>query len=505
MYFEKKKLAALAIATIVSATGIAPAAFAAEPFTAPNPSAVVAHPNNTMSPTKTVYPIGTKTFYKVTGTQVSYADRDDGTGYIAVPSAYISGSEYNPDNIAYGMYVTNDGSVHFVDLSLCAEDNGTYTWYHGTKDSATVSSDVDTATNDDPTMGTDFYINIEKDAINPDGTDSEEVVINGTNDPRVDYEITVSTKSSYQLNVTVPMFVCMYGYGGDGSIVEPTSDAYRLENASTRNADTSATIVDVTKLTHYTRIYDENHSNEELYAIAYNKVTGDYMYWYSQPTVSLDQDWIYNNQIKDLHLNASGECYVIYIDGEWHFKTSGVLEGDTLKETVPGVESNHALAADFVYGEWNFGTAPQVGDKLEGGKNEGMPVDISGIQAVPHTWKLVPLNKKATELKRGELTMSIAPVTAFSNASAIDLSTASGKLDITERGWHLDAPTLNDDGSVKTKTSLGLITNAHMAGGAINDAGCTSVVSVYYTVMPGTTIQNSETNSTVANGADSNR
>lgn len=504
MHLEKKKFAALALVAVVSATCIAPAAFAAEPFTAP--TSISAHPNNTMSPTKTVYPIGTKTFYKVSGTQVSFADRDDGTGYIAVPSAYISGSEYNPDNTAYGMYVTNDGTVHFVDLSLCAEDNGTYTWYHATKDSATVSSDVDTATNNAPTMGTDFYINIEKDAINPDGSDSEDVVIKGTNDPRIEYEITVSTKSSYQLNVTVPMFVCMYGYGGDGSIVEPTSDAYQLKNASTRNADTSATIVDVTKLTHYTKIYDENHSNEELYAIAYNKDNGDYMYWYSKPsTPPTEPNWVYNDQIQDLHLNASGECYVIYIDDQWHFKVGGVLEGDTLKETVSGVDSNHILTEDFVYGEWNFGTAPQVGDKLEGGKNEGMPVNISGIQAIPHTWKLVPMNKKATDLKRGELTMSIAPVTAFSNASAIDLSTASGKLDITERGWHLDAPELNDDGTVKTTTSLGLITKAQMAGGAINDAGCTSVVSVSYTVMPGTTIQNSETNSTVANGANSNR
>ena len=502
---KKKCLVALALSLCVSVSCIAtPAAFAAEPST--SPETISAHPDNTMSPTKTVYPIGSKTFYKVTGNQVSFADRDDGTGYIAVPSAYITGSEYNKDGVEYGMYVTNDGKVHVVDLTLCRNDGGTYTWYHGTSDSATVSSDVDTATNDDPTMGTDFYINIDKDALDPDGNTSEEVVQQGTNDSRVDYEITVATKSSYQLNVTVPMYVCMYGFGGDGSIVEPTSDAYQLKNYSTSNANTSATIVDITKLTHYTKIYDENHSNEELYAIAFNKDTGDYMYWYSKPdTTPTDPNWVYNDQIQDMHLNASGECYVIYIDDTWHFKVGGVLEGDTLKETVAEVDANHPLKNDFVYGEWNFGTTPKVGDMQEGGKNTGLSVAISGIQAVPHTWKLVPLNTKPSDLKRGELTMSIAPITASSNASAIDLATASAKMDISERGWHLDAPEMDTDGTVKVPTSLGLKTNAQMAGGGVNDAGCTSVVSVYYTVMPGTAIQNSQTNTTVNDGVNTNR
>jgi hypothetical protein len=35
-----------------------------------------------------------------------------------------------------------------------------------------------------------------------------------------------------QINVTVPLYVCMYGYGGDGHVVTPNADAYALINNS---------------------------------------------------------------------------------------------------------------------------------------------------------------------------------------------------------------------------------------------------------------------------------
>ena len=40
------------------------------------------------------------------------------------------------------------------------------------------------------------------------------------------------------------------------------------------------------------------------------------------------------------------------------------------------------------------------------------------------------------------------------------------------------------DGNVTAPADLGLIVNAKMAGGSVNDAGCTSVVTVNYTVIP---------------------
>ncbi len=107
-------------------------------------------------------------------------------------------------DVDYGAYFVGADEVVFVPLSECrAEDDGTYTYHHGTKDGATVSEDVDTATNADPSMGTNFYVNI-KNGLDPDGSTSEEVVPGKTDDGRVEYEVTIATKATYQLKATVP-------------------------------------------------------------------------------------------------------------------------------------------------------------------------------------------------------------------------------------------------------------------------------------------------------------
>ena len=135
------------------------AAFAMDDMTEPNSGLVEDnHESATMNPVKDVTPIGGSAFYKIDNGIVIYADRDDGTGWTAVPSAYILGSAYNEGNIAYGMYVVNTNEVRFVALSDCRDmGDGSFTFIHGTKDSATVSEEVDTATNDDPTMSTQFF------------------------------------------------------------------------------------------------------------------------------------------------------------------------------------------------------------------------------------------------------------------------------------------------------------------------------------------------------------
>lgn len=489
-------------------------AFAADDMTEPNP-VIVAHPEDTMSPTKTVTAIGTKTFYKIdtaTGAVV-YADRDDGSGdWKAVPSSYIDGSEYNKGNKHYGMYVTGTGAdtaVNFVLLDECHQDDaGVYTYYHGTKDSATVSSDVDTATNEDPTMGTQFYVNVQN-GIDPDGTEKKDTENKLTADPRVDYDITVSTKTSYQLKATVPLYVCMYGYRGTGNVVTPTKDAYQLKNYSTINEGAKATIVDITKITHYAKIYDENHSDENLYAIAYDAATKTYTYWYSDPTGAADwkEPANYHEMTADEKINASGEVYTIFIDGKWDFKAAGVLDGDALRETVTEIDAQHPLKDSFVFGEYDFGTEFPVGKADTGGENKGLALKVTELQAEPATWKLVSLGTAASQMKRGELAMSIAPESAISDASAIDLSTVSAATDITERGWFLDAPAVvEQDGSVleANATTLPMNTYAQMAGGNVNPAGCTSVVKVTYTLTPIFGIDNGETNTVTGSAVNGN-
>ena len=120
-----KSFAPTVMAAAMLLTCATPSAFAEEPAVQTNPTTIAAHPNNTMSPTKTVYPIGTKTFYKVSGSVITYADRDEG-GYKAISSAYVKGNPYNTSGKSYGMYVTTNGAVHYIDLDLCRLDAGVY-------------------------------------------------------------------------------------------------------------------------------------------------------------------------------------------------------------------------------------------------------------------------------------------------------------------------------------------------------------------------------------------
>ncbi len=86
--------------------------------------------------------------------------------------------------------------------------------------------------------------------------------------------------------------------------------------------------------------------------------------------------------------------------------------------------------------ECNFGKAFAVGDsKTDNSKREGLAVDGFWARLKPATWRVVPISNSA--LKRGEIVMSIAPASAMYNASAIDLSTCSAPLDITENGWFI--------------------------------------------------------------------
>ena len=477
-------------------------------FAADHPGAV--NGNTGMEPVKKVTVIDTHSFFKVDadGVTVIYADKDT-DGFEAVPSRYIKGSSYNEGDISFGMYVAAN-KVHFVDLSLCSDNgDGTYSFFHGTEDSATVSKDVDTVDNNKSTIETQFSINIEN-GIDPDGTEKEEVVKSNA-DEFVDYEITVATKTSYQLKATVPMYVCMYGYRGTGNVITPSKDAYRIKNYSTITGAAEARIVDIAKVTHMTKLFDEDHSDEEIFAIAYDAAAKTYTYWYSDPQG--EAGWVAPENfkvIKDDHINASGECYVIFIDGEYIFRAASVLDGADLRETVNKIDANHPLAADFAFNGFKFGTEFSVGDMgtAEGDiTSEGLAIKVTDLQAKPATWRMVGMNTPVSALKRGELAMNIAPEKAQYNASAIDMADISAKTDITDRGWFLAAPAIEADGSVKEEnaTVLGLITKAQMAGGNVNSDGCTPVVKVCYTIAPVFAEGDIQTGTAVAGGIDTNR
>lgn len=538
MQKKKTKKFALALAVVMAVTSLSTTLALADPLvpegTPPGNAAITAatHPEE-MNVQHTVYAIGTKTFYAIESKGAKYRVRFGDTvkdaafaGMAveakAVPSAYIDGSPYNKTGLHYGIYCTYSettdaatGAVtgvftpHFVDLGECAKGAGAYFYYHGTSDGATVSDEVDTATNEDPTMSTDFYLHAEN-GIDPDGPSTEKTVTGSSEDSRVEYEVVLSSKQKYQLKATVPMYVCMYGYRGDGRVVTPTSDAYQLKNYSTMSRDDKATITSIVKVTHMSKIYDANHSNEKLYSIGYKAGEG-YTYWYSKPdTAPAGYDGYYVFGEKQLAIDpvtgnevlsyandvtASGECYVICLpNGQWLFKTAGALDGDALRESVTKIDPMFPLKNNL-YIEYvqknmkaestrhvDFGKDITVGMSKSTeaivSKEEDIPILVTDLQAEPATWRLMPVSEAS--LQRGDIAMSLTPVrtngefsVSLKDNTAIDLSAFSAQTDITARGWYI--------GELGT---LPLQATARIAGGNVNAAGCTNVVKVSYTVVP---------------------
>lgn len=524
-----KRVASAVLGMAMAASCMAPiTAFAMEDFQqAADNQSIANHPNDeTMLHSTPVYRIGTKSFYKVNddGT-VTYADQDT-AGFKAIPAAYIMGSQYNDGN-EYGVYTTkksdNTFQMHYVKISDCQQTGNKVNWNHGTADEAKVSDDtkengVDTATNEDPSMSTQFYIYLDNDTEIPPETPPTEKEHPGvkTDDGRVEYDITVATVNHVNVKATVPLYVCMYGFRSTGNVVTPTKDAYQLRNYSTIDKNSRTYIADIVKVTHYSRIFDTDHSNDELYSIAYDEASKSYTYWYSNPATQAGWTEPANYMVlTDKHINASGECYVIFIDGKWDFKAAGTLTGDELRETVKSIDTNHQLSEDFVITDGdtscNFGKKFDVGTSMtDNSKREGLALKVSELQAEPATWRVVPMSTSA--LKRGEIAMSIAPASAMYNASAIDLSKCSAPLDITENGWFIagaakDKVSQAGAGTEAVKhddaPTLPLITNAKIAGSNVNDAGCTPVVRVTYSIIP--MFETGDTQTATANGVNSNR
>ena len=440
----------------------------------------ISHDLGVMQPNVDVYPIGTHSYYKTDGEGILFADKIE-DGYEPVPSHYINGSPYN-DGQTYGIYVTADGKVHFVSLDECELVNGHYKYVHGTSDGATISREEDSTKEGDNEIGTQFFINIE-DGMDFDGLITETNVTSNSTDPRVSYKIVVAQKETYQIKATVPMYVCMYGFRGTGNIITPSEDAYGILNYSTKKYGTEKSIQEIVMSVKMAQIYDENHSNEKLYAIAYKEGEG-YTYWYSEPEAEITGFDSYHI-LTDQNINASGEWYVIYLSqiNMWCFTPSGSLDGDVFSETVDKISEMFPLESDFTDGNVNFGTVFSVGDsaKNENAGTEGLPLQVTGIQGVPETWTLKAADEQ--DLDKGELIMKIKPGAALYNDSALDLASCSAKTDITDRGWFIAAPTVQY-GTVKTPAELSLLVSARMAGSNLNDAGCTPVVRVNYTLTP---------------------
>lgn len=339
---------------------------------------------------------------------------------------------------------------------------------HGTKVDAFVSTDTSTMNKDNLSGETQFYINVDKDAT------GGEVVIPGTEDITggegiCHYDVNWEYSKTTKLSVTVPLYVCMYGYGGDGKVVTPAETAYKMTNNSTytdkrtvKNIYACYQVEKIKSSEEYTPAAEGNTYDESYIAPLENKLFG------TGSTRKLT-DAEKSGQYGYYYVKTADAYTVVKLsDCDTHDKNSACANKDTNEYfyrdtttdvTVPantGSYTNGLKTSDIQYA--NNGAA----------KDAALKIEVPTIKAELHTWELRSANA-ASSLKAGEIAMTLNNLD-LSKVAASENNT----MDIKDLKW-----AVNGDGG-----TLKLPIKAAIAGGSVNEEGCVPVVRVTYTVSP---------------------
>ncbi len=164
----------------------------------------------------------------------------------------------NSDNIAAGIYDYNGELILSGEIQIDADQ---YIYLGGTEDEYAViqvKSDlyIDNAIPVDfaASMYADSHvIATYNDGFDPDKSQWALKDSNGYLDKEGEHYQNLSVVVSGQsviiqekiitLNVTVPLYVCMYAYGGDGTVVTPSEDAYKITSYTESNVQITEVVV----------------------------------------------------------------------------------------------------------------------------------------------------------------------------------------------------------------------------------------------------------------------
>jgi hypothetical protein len=384
---------------------------------------------------------------------------------------------------------------------------------HGTSTEAIVEDD--TSDNDGSNPGfqydnnnnvssyTDMYINIDKDADN-DTVIIPDVVIAEANKYGVcHYEFNWETKRKAEISATVPLYVCMYGYGGTGNVITPGKTAYSIKNNSTYSDkqtlkniipyyivipilsqedyvtdDTRNEYIEKLKETaDYTKATDAE-KNKMIENVTDEKVYNDYIDYLQSDkvlkeiTLSADQKsgnygYYTNDEGKSFNiveLSSKLECYKHDSEDSSCENIGGYY--------IKGTELDELKCNDITYTKGFTLTAAEEGTYL--------PLNIPTIRTAA-SWALKSEDSIGS-LKAEQLFMSINGL----DLSEVNNSKSFGEahtLNIKDLNWVVPAAKKDDSGNV-TKGELALPIEAAIAGGNVNDEGCVPVVRVTYLVSP---------------------
>ena len=342
---------------------------------------------------------------------------------------------------------------------------------HGTEKEAVVSDKNSTMGNrqgQSLSGDTQFYINVDKDA-----TDGE-VVIPGTEDITgaggiCHYDVNWEYSKTTKLSVTVPLYVCMYGYGGDGKVVTPKDDAYKMTNKSTytdkRTVEHIHACYQVEKIKsseEYTptaqgNTYDDSYIKPleaKLFgAGSVTKLTdaqksGQYGYYYKEEAGVQKYEVV---KLSDCDTHDEDSACGNKNTTEYFYRDAT----DVIVPANTGSYTDGLKTGDIQYA--NNGAA----------KDAALKIEVPTIKAELHTWELRPANN-ASSLKAGEIAMTLNNLD-LSKVAASENNT----MDIKDLNWAVDG-----------NKALNLPIKAAIAGGSVNEEGCVPVVRVTYTVSP---------------------
>lgn len=365
--------------------------------------------------------------------------------------------------------------------AMAAEHEGA----HGTKDSAAVGDQKEMETEEDNTVNyrgsTQFYINVDK-----DGTDGPIDIPDPEDVPGAGgichYEIGWKIQRETNVSVTVPLYVCMYGYGGNGKVVAPTGSAYHMENESyytdKRTVDyiyACYTVQNILSEAQWEAANPGTESTYEAYIAGLNtlggeladlkaeskETSGEYGYINKKASDDADDNYmIYRLSDCDLHTDTKTEKCVT----EYFYKdTTGVESVKVGDETISSTTVQYAAG----------GTA----------KDAPLQINVPTIKVEAYTWAIQPTSA-TKDLAAGEIAMTVngLDLNKVYTSTMTSVSAAGGfeehTLDIKDLNWFIAAP---KDGNAGT---LDLPVSAAIAGGSVNEEGCVPVVRVTYTVAP---------------------
>ena len=342
---------------------------------------------------------------------------------------------------------------------------------HGTKDGAVVSAGNSEMKNDKLSGDTQFYITVDKDA-----TDGE-VVIPGTEDITgaggiCHYDVNWKYEKTTKLSVTVPLYVCMYGYGGDGKVVTPEKDAYKMTNNSTYTDKRTVEhiyacyqVVKIKSSEEYTPATAGDKYEESYIAPLETKLFG------AGSTTKLTDAQKSGQYGYYCVKTAGGETYKVVrlSDCDTHDKDSacGNKTDDEYKYFYRDTTTDVTVPADKAGGTELTTSTIQYANR-GAAKDAALKIEVPTIKAELHTWELRPANE-ASSLKAGEIAMTL---------NKLDLSKVAASenktMDIKDLKWAVDGK----------GGTLSLPIQAAIAGGSVNEEGCVPVVRVTYTVSP---------------------